>query len=614
MFEVLKYEKKRHTTPPAAPATAYEPHRDIEQMSFLFWGEHCVECTAPSCYSTCELYQKRPDHRCRRLTYGMYKNRNFPSLRGYGAEMSFKRWAQLTTRGNTRLQPLGKVVRREKLISYAAPVLDSLGSLLGRITGDIRWHYISFALLERFCRRLNRQNGSGKAAPPDAFLLEVYNPTEKTIQMQLAMRPAKRRPEDPLCLTPSLVRTVSFAPGYSRYEVERTAFQALTDAHPYFDISLTPQADEEARLVFLTADFVIYAKKEGAARKDIKCVVWDLDNTLWEGILVENDEVRLRSGLRELLQHLDSRGILLSVVSKNDEVSAMGKLQELGLSECFLYPQINWMPKSQNIKTIAERLNIGLDTFAFVDDNPFELEEVSHALPTVTCIHVGEMARLRQDARFQGSDSAEAKQRRWFYREAITREHKQSEFADDYLGFLAYCEIKLDVHPYREEDLTRVSELVQRTNQLNFSGRKYTGEQLAEVLRNPELDKYVLKCSDRYGDYGTVGFSLVRPLAEELRVEDFMLSCRVQGKMIEQAFFAHLQEHHNSGQAARLTINFQETARNKPAQQVLQQLHFRQNGAGNGLWLDLNTPICSRPLLQVRCKSSKEAPVEITPA
>src|SRR5690349_19777016 len=262
MFEVLKYEKKRHTQPAAIPTFSYEPQRDVEQMSFLFWGEHCVECTAPSCYSTCELYEMRPDHRCRRLTYGMYKNRNFPCLRGYGAEMSFKRWAQLTTRGNTRLQPVRRVIRRERLITYTAPLLDRVLSLVSRVTGDIRWNYPSVALLERFCRRLHsRQSGNGAAAEPDAFLLEVYNPTEKTINMQLAMRPAKKRPDDPLCFTPSLVRTISFKPGYSRHEFERSAFQPLLDAHPYFDISLTPQADEEARLVFLTADFVAYAHK-----------------------------------------------------------------------------------------------------------------------------------------------------------------------------------------------------------------------------------------------------------------------------------------------------------------------------------------------------------------
>ncbi len=609
MFEVLKYEKKRHTQPAATPTSSYEPQRNVEQMSFLFWGEHCVECTAPSCYTTCELYEMRPDRRCRRLTYGMYKNRNFPSLRGYGAEMSFKRWAQLTTRGNTRLQPVRRVIRSERWISYAAPLLDRVLSLLSRVTGDIRWNYPSVSLLERFCRRLHSsQNGNGAGLQPDAFLLEVYNPTEKTINMQLAMRPAKRRPDDPVCLTPSLVSTISFKPGYSRHEFERSAFQPLLDAHPFFDISLTPQADEEARLVFLTADFVAYSKKKTTAEKDIKCVVWDLDNTLWEGTLVENDAVRLRDGIEDLLKHLDERGILLSIVSKNDEASALAKLDEFGISRYFLYPQINWMPKSQNIRTIAERLNIGLDTFAFVDDNRFELEQVSHAVPMVTCIDVKDIARLRQDPRFGGSNSAEAKRRRALYRDAIEREQKQAEFNDDYLGFLAYCEIKLEVQPYRPEDFTRVSELVQRTNQLNFSGRKYTREQLAEVLASPDLAKYVLKCSDRFGDYGTVGFSLVRSSRHDIYVEDFMLSCRVQGKMIELAFFAHLKEHHNPGNATRLAINFRETGRNKPAQNILEQLHFRKDSASGGLHLDLAAPICPRPLLQVRCEVREETP------
>lgn len=108
----------------------------------------------------------------------------------------------------------------------------------------------------------------------------------------------------------------------------------------------------------------------------IKCVVWDLDNTLWDGILTEGDDVQLRDGIIDIIKTLDERGILQSVASKNNFEDAYKKLEELGVAEYFLYPQINWNPKSEAVKKIAENINLGIDSFAFIDDSEFEREEV----------------------------------------------------------------------------------------------------------------------------------------------------------------------------------------------------------------------------------------------
>ena len=113
-----------------------------------------------------------------------------------------------------------------------------------------------------------------------------------------------------------------------------------------------------------------------AKRRKIKCVVWDLDNTLWSGTLLEGDEVHLRDGVREIIHALDARGILHSIASRNHAESALARLRELDLEEYFLYPQINWGSKAASIRTIAESLNIGLDSICFIDDQPFELAEV----------------------------------------------------------------------------------------------------------------------------------------------------------------------------------------------------------------------------------------------
>ena len=108
-----------------------------------------------------------------------------------------------------------------------------------------------------------------------------------------------------------------------------------------------------------------------AATRTIKVVVWDLDNTLWDGVLLEGDTVRLRPGAAEALATLDSRGILLSIASKNDPDAALDRLRELGVSDYFIYPQIGWSAKSAGVAAIAQSINVGLDAIAFIDDDPF---------------------------------------------------------------------------------------------------------------------------------------------------------------------------------------------------------------------------------------------------
>jgi FkbH-like protein len=586
MFDFDKYERRLHGEGPAAPSSQYRPvsNSSVSAMSQLFWGEHCVECAAPSCYESCDLYQPRPDKRCRRFTYGSFKNRNFPSLRGYGVEISFKKWAKIEAAGRLTLAPVAAVLLREKLIEWAAPVADLIGKVLGRITKNNNWDSITYLLLQRLARRASSRDQAAQV--PDALLFEVYNPSPETVRMQLNILPkieGENGAKTLLRLQPSFVTTLSFPTGYSRHEIAASRFQSVAAPGGLFTISMIPEADNNARLVFLTADFVKFAAQPAAEKgaNKIKCVVWDLDNTLWKGILIEGDDIAVRPEVEQLLKHLDERGILLSIASKNDHASAWQKLEQLGLAKYFLYPQISWGPKSLAIKTVAERLNIGLDTFAFIDDNPFELDQVGKTLPGVLCIDAKEIATLFTDPRFRGSSSAESRQRRQMYQETITREEAQKEFGTNYLQFLASCGIKLEIAAYSPEHQERVAELVQRTNQLNFSGHKYTRDQLNEILADEHLEKYVLRSSDDYGSYGTVGFCIANHRNDIMQIRDFMLSCRVQGKFIEQAFFYHLLQHHNPHNAKALWVNYHETARNKPALQVLNSLGFQKHTASS---------------------------------
>ncbi|MBA4141480.1 MAG: HAD-IIIC family phosphatase [Nitrosospira sp.] len=595
MFEFDKYEKHLHIDRGLAPLSPYVPIHDIARISLLMWGEHCVECAAPSCFTTCDLYQSRPDSRCRRLTYGMYRNRSFPSARGYGAEIAFKKWGKIEARGNTLMLPAAVTLLMERVIGLSAPLVNAAGSFAYRLTRDARWSYLEQAILERFTRWLHRQSNANSRLQPDAFLLEVYNPMDVPVRMHLNMAVAAGMNKAPHSTghPPPFRSSVILPAGYSCHKFGREQFSKVTDCGLPFDVSIIPDGEDVARIVFLTADFVVRrnaaASVEGPGQPKIKCVVWDLDNTMWNGILLENEAVALRPKVLELLRFFDERGILLSVASKNDEPSALRRMEELGIADFFLYPQISWLPKSESIRTIAEQLNIGLDTFAFIDDNPFELEEVSRALNGVSCVNAAHIDQLFSNPRYQGTVSDEARKRSRFYREEFVRKRSASQFGSDYLGFLASCGIKLYVDLYTDDDLDRVSELVQRTNQLNFSGRKYLRSEILPILADKKVSKYVLRCADNYGSYGAVGFCIVSFAEDEIRVEDFMLSCRVQGRFIEQAFFNYLLNAYEGPRPQGLWVNFEPTGRNIPAQQVLESLNFLPCSSGKGLRIDLNS-------------------------
>ena len=163
--------------------------------------------------------------------------------------------------------------------------------------------------------------------------------------------------------------------------------------------------------------------------KGIKCVVWDLDNTLWNGILLEGDDLKLKPGIVNVIEELDQRGILHSIASKGVHEDAIRKLKEFKLEKFFLYPEINWNAKSQSIAKIQNKLNIGMDTLMFIDDQPFERDEVKSKHPAVTCIDADEYLNLisnpQLNPKFITQDSAK---RRLMYVEDQRRKTAENDF------------------------------------------------------------------------------------------------------------------------------------------------------------------------------------------
>ncbi|MBF0625212.1 MAG: HAD-IIIC family phosphatase [Magnetococcales bacterium] len=589
MFEFHQFRSTGRS--PVVPAQACPPAAPVTRLAVMVWGEHCTECAAPACFATCDLYRPRPDGRCRRFEEGLRPNHACGGFRGCGAELVFRKWAKLEARGNTALEPVAVALARERWAGRIAPWLNRLGALLAALRAGDRWRHLAFSLLERWNRRLHHHNPHPDLKP-DGFLLELYNPGPSPLALFLTMGIARsslepQQRQHPL--PPPLTLPVTASPGHVRYFFERRLFQDISDCGLPFDITLLPQAGQEAHLVVLGADFVTLASPIAAGfAEPVKCLVWDLDNTLWDGTLLEGEPQHLRPGVLALLEHLDRRGVLHSIASKNSHEAAWPVLERLGVADYFLAPQIHWGPKSGSLTAIARRLDIGLNSLAFIDDSPFERAEVAQAHPQVTIRSATDVDELRHDPLFQGNATPEAARRRRFYQEALQREEVQRQFGADQRGFLATCGLELALWPLGPADLERVAELTQRTNQLNFSGRRYARADLAPLLADPALEQWVLACRDKFGSYGTVGFGLVRRDNREVRVEEFMLSCRVQGRFIEQAFFHALAAAQPPG-PMRLRVVFQATSRNQPARQTLETLAFTaaDDGDRNSLIRDL---------------------------
>jgi FkbH-like protein len=280
---------------------------------------------------------------------------------------------------------------------------------------------------------------------------------------------------------------------------------------------------------------------EGRKQRRIKCVVWDLDNTLWDGSLLEDKEVCLRDRTLDTIRALDGRGILQSIASKNSAVHSMEKLDEFGLSEYFMYPQINWGPKSTSIATIAGLLNLGLDSMAFIDDEPFEREEVKHSLTAVLCLDAASMDGLLDiPALNPGMVTADARERRLMYLRDIKRNREEETFAGPPDAFLDTLGMVMMISPAGEEDLMRAEELTLRTNQLNTTGYTYSYEELNHFRQSEDYLLLIASLDDRFGSYGKIGLALIQREKEIWTLKLLLMSCRVVSRGVGTILINHI--------------------------------------------------------------------------
>lgn len=321
------------------------------------------------------------------------------------------------------------------------------------------------------------------------------------------------------------------------------------------------------------------AIENSLARTRIKCVVWDLDNTVWDGVLLESATLPpLRPHVRDVIEALDQRGILQSVASKNEPGPAMAALAAHGLDQYFLYPQISWNAKSQAISTIAERLNIGIDTFAFIDDQVFERDEVLSVHPVVrTFTEIGLECLPEIEDFIPLHLTEDSINRRAMYQKEALRTKAEEEFKGPQDAFLRTLGLSLRLKPAREEDLYRAEELTVRTNQLNTTGITYSAEQLRDLIASVHHQVIVAELEDKYGSYGAIGLLLISQQPSLWCVELFLMSCRVMSRGVGGVILTALRTTCRSLQI-KLAAQFRETERNRMMFVTYRFAGFREEG------------------------------------
>ena len=337
-----------------------------------------------------------------------------------------------------------------------------------------------------------------------------------------------------------------------------------------------------------------------------KCVILDLDNTLWGGVigddglegivLGEFDEGEAFVGLQKFIRELKRRGIILAVVSKNEHANAILPFKEhpfMVLKEEDISAFVaNWDNKADNIRLIQKTLNIGFDSFVFLDDNPFERNIVREYVPGVLVPELPDdpssfLEALADLNLFETASFSEADlQRAAQYREEAQREIVKTQFTNvnDYLVSLG-MQVKLE--RFSPFNLPRIAQLIQRSNQFNLMTRRYGEAACEAMMRDKSFAPLTLKLSDKFGDYGLISVVVLKPAGEDLEIDEYLMSCRVLQRGVESFAMNNIFAYARSLGARRVVGHFIPTAKNDMVKDFFRNFGFEKvqdNGAAGSKW------------------------------
>lgn len=321
-----------------------------------------------------------------------------------------------------------------------------------------------------------------------------------------------------------------------------------------FHMALSPKATVALAQNVASIVKSIYGKSK-------KCLVLDLDNTLWGGVIGDDGVQGLVLGrdhavgesfldFQRYVKALQQRGVILAVCSKNDLENAKEGFTHpdsvLKLEDFSVF-KANWNPKPGNIREIAEELNIGMDSLVFVDDNPAERALVAEQLPEVAVPDVGAhvsryAAILERDGYFEVDKIVQDDlSRAAFYNSNAQRSEHQAGFRD-YGEFLASLDMTAEIAPFSSVYLERITQLINKTNQFNLTTRRYTGAEVEAISRDSGFITLYGRLADKFGDNGLVSVLIARTADDTAEIDVWLMSCRVLGREMEVAMFDALIE------------------------------------------------------------------------
>jgi FkbH-like protein len=323
----------------------------------------------------------------------------------------------------------------------------------------------------------------------------------------------------------------------------------------------------------------------GALGQAKKVIVCDLDNTLWGGLIGDDGAPNIKLGapdpvgecfhaFQTALKGLSSRGIVLTICSKNDEQFALSVIEEhpamVLRSSAFAAWRINWRDKAENLLSLAEELNLGLDSFVFLDDSPQERDQVRQVLPQVYTpdlpISPSELVPfLSSLSCFETSSLSMEDFGRTEMYQAERGRKEALDVSNDVENWLNSLQIEVRAAPLRRENLVRAAQLLNKTNQFNLSLRRMDEKSFWDWAEDPCNASYTFHVSDRFGDFGLTGLASLSFVGNEARIVDFVMSCRVMGKRIEDALLGYVLTQARAFGAERITAPFTDGPRNGPA-------------------------------------------------
>jgi len=347
-------------------------------------------------------------------------------------------------------------------------------------------------------------------------------------------------------------------------------------------------------LTLLSAAIDEFLTKLELIRK--KVLVLDLDNTLWGGVLGEDGINGIVLGTSHLgavyrdtqkrIKELKNLGVLLAIVSKNnleDVIEVFRKNEQMVLNEDdFVAIEANWDDKAINIQKLAQRLNLGLDSFVFLDDNDIEREAVAQTLPEVTVPpfpkDVSDLPKTIYDIYkkyyWQWTTTNEDKMKTEQYKNEELRHQALKEMAnmDDYLLSL---NMKITINEVHDEQVERVVQLINKTNQFNTCTIRLSLSEFMEYRNKPNNKVYAVSVTDKYGDSGLISVVMVRREGVEAIIDNMLLSCRVMGRQIENSVIEAIENKLYLENVTKLNATYIPTAKNKPVEKLWDKFGFK---------------------------------------